>query len=229
VHDLPEEFAGAEVRALEGPATAISEPIVFVDDAVSGDATDDLVIPRTRRGLRRPRRSTARVGGHGHRGILAAACVVVLAGAGVGAALSTSSSNGGHRALGTSTEHSKTTKPTTTTTLPGPPTISPISATSTVVDVSAPSGPYSLTFDADGPCWLGFQQQRSPNGPWLATPTLGTGTTDSFKFSANGPLVVVIGAPNELTSVELNGVQVDLPAGRVNPYDLTFVPATTST
>jgi hypothetical protein len=88
-----------------------------------------------------------------------------------------------------------------------------------------PKGSYSLTITADGPMWLGFERVANPKGPWLATPTIGTGNVNTYDFSTSGPLVILVGAPDKLTSVTVNGKALVVPPGRVIPFNITFVPA----
>jgi len=102
-----------------------------------------------------------------------------------------------------------------------PTTLQPTSSSATIVAYAAPAGTYTVTFKTStGACWLGAQAQ--PNGPWLKMWSLNPG--QSAQYTANGPLILRLGAP-QYVSIQVNGVPVQLPAGKVNPYDISFTPS----
>ena len=85
-----------------------------------------------------------------------------------------------------------TTTTTTATTTTVPATLKPTLVTASVVSFTAPSGQYTLGFEATGgACWIGIKQ--STVGPWLFAETLNAG--QSATYHASGALVVTLGAP----------------------------------
>ncbi len=94
--------------------------------------------------------------------------------------------------------------------------------TGSVVAYAAPAGSYTITFAVTGTsnCWLGAQGQLG--GPYLWMQTVPPGGTASY--TASGPVVIRLGAP-PVVSVHVNGRLVALPAGKTQPYDLSFSPS----
>jgi hypothetical protein len=101
--------------------------------------------------------------------------------------------------------------------------LQPTSTSTSLVVYEPPVSHYTITFSVTGssPCWLGAQ--ASPGGPYLWMQTVPPGGTTSY--TANGPVVIRLGAP-PVVSVAVNGMKVALPAGNVQPYDLSFTPST---
>lgn len=99
--------------------------------------------------------------------------------------------------------------------------LQPTSSSASVVDYAAPASSYTISFSVSGssPCWLGAQAQ--PGGPYLWMQTVPAGGTASY--TASGPVVIRLGAPPSVT-VTVNGRQVALPSGNVQPYDISFAP-----
>jgi type II secretory pathway pseudopilin PulG len=147
--------------------------------------------------------------------------------AGVVAALYLSGGNGGHHPSSTTSttlHHATGGSPTTTTTTTtttlsttlAPTTVSPVTFT-------APSGDYTLAFQAaGGACWVGVEQNAS--GPWLFSETLDAGQSASYKGS--GTLIVRLGAPVHI-SVTVNGLTAELPSGVTQAYSFDLTPAAT--
>lgn len=108
--------------------------------------------------------------------------------------------------------------PSTTTAVP----LAVLSTTATSATVRAPAGTYQVVINASAPCWVGFERSKSPSGPWLADATIGTSASSSESVSASGPLVVAIGAPKAVTSIEVNGVALSLGSLPPESYDLYF-------
>lgn len=161
----------------------------------------------------------------GARMLSVGAAVVVVAGLVVAGVELTSGGSGHHRAAGASGQAARHVtgtsvgKPAPTTTT-SPPMVVPVSTSSTDVSFVAPKGRYSILLtDTGGECWVGIQQ--TAGGPYVWQETLYSGQSATYK--ASGPLVVRIGAPRFL-GVKVNGVPARLP-GFVQPYDLTFNPA----
>ncbi|MGO9196925.1 MAG: RodZ domain-containing protein [Acidimicrobiales bacterium] len=120
-----------------------------------------------------------------------------------------------------STQHPTTSSTPSTTT---PSVFIPVSTSPADVAFTAPSGPYTVSLDiAGGVCWIGIQQVSG--GPYVWEQTLYSGQTENYK--ATGTLVIRVGAPRYL-SMKVNGLPARLPA-YVQPYDVTFDKATTST
>ena len=89
-------------------------------------------------------------------------------------------------------------RPTTT----APYQLKPTSVTATDVSFTAPSGNYTLAFQASGgACWIGIEQSAA--GPWLFEQTLTDGRSTTYK--ASGALVVRLGAPAYMV-LQLNGL-----------------------
>jgi hypothetical protein len=95
----------------------------------------------------------------------------------------------------------------------------PTSVSASVVAYQTSSRAYTLTFSTSGTCWLGVQQ--GVGGKYLWMTTLSAGGKASYK--ASGSIAVRLGAP-PYVKVRLNGVNVELPAKNVQPYDITFSP-----
>jgi len=102
-----------------------------------------------------------------------------------------------------------------------PPSIQPLSSSGAVVAYSVPYSSYSISFQTTGRCWIGVSPSAQPSGAYSAMQTVEAGGT--WSYQADGAVVVRIGAPNGLT-IEVNGVVVVLPPGRMNPYDITLTP-----
>ena len=95
----------------------------------------------------------------------------------------------------------------------------PTSVSASVVTYQTSGPTYTLTFATSSTCWLGVQQ--GVNGKYLWMTTLSAGGKASYK--ASGSIAVRLGAP-PYVKVQLNGVNVELPAKNVQPYDITFSP-----
>lgn len=103
-----------------------------------------------------------------------------------------------------------------------PPSIEPLSSSDAVVSYSVPYSTYSITFQTTGECWIGVTPSSGPDGTYSAMKTVPPNGT--WNYQANGAVVVRIGAPDVLT-IEINGEAVALPAGRLNPYNITLTPS----
>lgn len=202
-------------------------PPAVVFDVESGEPVGQLRSPRSLRRLHPHHHQVMR------RAATGAAAAVALSALGVGvsqlatgrnhspgAATITSTtppSLPGHHAGNGGGGSNSTPKPQGNT----PTTLQPTSSSATVVAYAVPVGAYTVTFKtSSGACWLGAQAQ--PNGPWLKMWSLNPG--QSARYAASGPLVIRLGAP-QYVSIEVNGVPVQLPAGKVNPYDISFTPS----
>jgi len=109
---------------------------------------------------------------------------------------------------------------TTVTATTAPPSLRPTSVTSTDVSFNAPSGHYTLAFQASGgACWIGIEQSAA--GPWIFEQTLTNGQSTTYKGS--GPLVVRLGAPAYML-LQLNGLPVELPSGATQSYNVDLNP-----
>ncbi|HXZ82179.1 MAG TPA: DUF4115 domain-containing protein [Acidimicrobiales bacterium] len=97
--------------------------------------------------------------------------------------------------------------------------LAPTSVSGSVVTYAMASPHYTVAFSASGPCWLGVE--ATVNGRYLWQTTLVAGGRASYR--ANGSIAVRIGAPRNV-SVRVDGVNVELPAKNVQPYDITFSP-----
>ena len=159
----------------------------------------------------------------GGAGAVAVAAVAV-------AAVVLSGNGGGHHAPNpvTPTTHRRNSasrsKSTTTTTTTQLTSLKPTSVTATDVSFTAPSGHYTLDFQATGgACWIGIQQ--SVGGPWLFSQTLTPG--QSVTYQASGALVVRLGAPSNI-GIDVNGLPAQLPSGFKDPYDVELTPPTSA-
>ncbi len=99
------------------------------------------------------------------------------------------------------------------------PGLVPTSVSPSVVAYATTSRTYTISFAASAPCWLGVQE--GVNGKYLWMTTLEAGGTVSYR--ASGPIAVRLGAPPHVR-VQVDGVNVALPAQNVQPYDITFSP-----
>jgi hypothetical protein len=154
-----------------------------------------------------------------------AVAAAVAVGAVVVAAISLSG-GGDHKAgSGTTTTIVKHTggSPTTTTVTAttAPTSLKPTSVTATDVSFTAPSGHYTLAFQASGgACWVGIEHTTA--GPWLFEQTLTDGQSTTYR--GTGPLVVRLGAPAYMV-LQLNGLPVELPSGVTETYNVDLTPA----
>ncbi len=110
---------------------------------------------------------------------------------------------------------------TTVTATTAPTSLKPTSVTATDVSFTAPSGHYTLAFQASGgACWVGIEQSTA--GPWLFEQTLTDGQSTTYKGS--GSLVVRLGAPGYML-LQLNGLPVELPSGVTETYNVDLTAA----
>lgn len=122
---------------------------------------------------------------------------------------------------GTSTTTTAVNSVTTKTTVPASRShprsngVQLVSSTKTSATFRAPSGSYSIKVDVSGPCWLGFEHQRT-GGNWLATPTVGEKNVFTYSLTSSGQVVIVIGNPPNLKTISVNGSAVVLP--KLPPY-----------
>ncbi|MHB1987175.1 MAG: RodZ domain-containing protein [Acidimicrobiales bacterium] len=209
--------ADAAMTGITGPVPALGQSRVEHSPATGGPT-------RAGRGSRPVLHKASAGPGWGRMASLAAGVVVVAVLVLVGLRLSAGGSTPHAVASGARHHHSrvaarrhKTKTPTSTT----PSALVPVSTSSTDVAFVAPKGTYTVVMvDSGGTCWVGIQQ--TSGGPYVWQETLYSGQQATYK--ASGPLVVRIGAPRFL-GVKVNGIPARLP-GFVQPYDLTFNPAT---
>ncbi|HLI14614.1 MAG TPA: RodZ domain-containing protein [Acidimicrobiales bacterium] len=198
-------------------------PVVAATGSEPGDAPS--VRPRSerRRGTSRPLREHVV-----RRASTGAAAAVALAALAVGAwQLASRSASSPPAPPSTTTpaaSGSHPRSPTPTTSVTNPNVVEPLSVSSSLVTAAAPAGSYTLGFTTSGVCWVGVE--RTTSGPYLWMETIPAGGSASFQ--ANGPVVVRIGAPRVL-HLAVDGKPVALPAGNVQPYDLSFVAGSSST
>jgi len=157
----------------------------------------------------------------------ATAVAAALAIAAVAVAAISLSGGGAHKsgnaATTTTLKHRGGGSPTTTTVTATttPSSFKPTSVTATDVSFTAPSGHYTLAFQASGgACWIGIEQSTA--GPWLYEQTLSNGQSATYKGS--GPLVVRLGAPAYI-ALQMDGLPVELPSGVTQTYNVDLTPA----
>jgi hypothetical protein len=114
-----------------------------------------------------------------------------------------------------STPTTVTSPSTSTSTIPT--TFTPQTSSATDVSYRAPTGSYSVSFAATGPCWIGVE--RSTGGAWVWEKTLQAGQQETY--NATGTTIVRVGAPPYI-KVSINGITVQLLPSNTQPYDLTF-------
>jgi hypothetical protein len=173
-------------------------------------------------GLQRRRQVMARRAATGGAAAVAVAAVVLaavsLTGGGGGKPGEVTTTTTVHHSGGGSTTTSSSTTSSTTTTIPT--TLKPTSVTASVVSFTAPTGPYTLDFQATGgACWIGIKQ--NVDGPWLFAETLNNG--GSTTYHASGALVVTLGAPDYI-GLRVNGLLAQLPTGVTQSYSVELTP-----
>jgi hypothetical protein len=150
---------------------------------------------------------------------------VAIAAVAVATVLLTGGGGHGHKVTPTTIHHARgatSTTTTSTTTTTTPTTLTPTSVTATDVSFTAPSGDYTLSFQATtGACWVGIQP--SGGGTWLFAETLDAGQSATYKGS--GALVVRLGAPTYI-DLDVNGLAAKLPSALTQPYNVDLTPST---
>ncbi|MHB8244517.1 MAG: DUF4115 domain-containing protein [Acidimicrobiales bacterium] len=216
VHFEDNSDAFERAREKAEAETVVAAPIVGVSAAGNVHAAPAYKRPR-------PKRLGTKLR-WGRISAVAAAVLVMTGIALVGVNLA--ASNGRHpSATGPGHHRHHVPTPIQTTTVPAasnPPAtaVAPVSASPSVVAFVAPKGTYTLALaDTGGSCWVGIQ--TTPGGGYVWQQTLVSGQSTTYK--ASGPLIIRIGAPRYL-EVKVNGLPARLP-GYVQPYDLTFNPA----
>jgi hypothetical protein len=175
-----------------------------------------------------------RLGGHAVRrlttgvvGLVAVAAVAITASLLAGSGTKSPTTSGGttntslppESTVGPASTTTSTPAPTTSTL---PATIVPETANTTDVAYVTPASSYIIAMTATSqPCWIGVE--KFAGGPWVWEGTLQPGQIETYK--ASGTTIVRVGAPRWL-KVSIDGINVQLPASNVQPYDLTFNPST---
>jgi type II secretory pathway pseudopilin PulG len=207
--------AAYDARVMEAPEPLVLDKVPSASTVADPEGTGP---PRSRRVG--PRRA-------GALGVVA----VVLAGAvAVGWELASSSPGGPRRAVTAGApgrgnagghRHGRIGGGAPVTTIVSPTTqpssLAPLSANPTEVAYRLPPGNYTLQFHATGVCWLGIQSV--PGGPWVWQTTLSAG--DSTSYSGGGPILVRVGAPPYLESMDVDGIAAVLPRYS-QPYEISF-------
>ena len=211
--DRGEEWGGTGKSALRQPGEGATEadsrssarPPVM---PAAADGSRWLVSPGA---LRRP--------GPVRKTTVAAAAVLLILTAGVLLAVM-----GGTRAArsGAKAPHhrpSSASTSTTAVTTTTAPLVRPISTSGDDGTFKVPPGHYILAFTTtNSACWVGIETGLG-SGSFFWDETVQAGSSASFRGS--GPLAVVLGAPEYLSSVTLNGVPVEIPKG-ITAYNLVF-------
>ncbi len=125
------------------------------------------------------------------------------------------------RGRATGTGHARHRRPATTSTTatPAPPAVSaPTVASARAATYDVTAGSYSLLLSASsGECWVEAEDPATRTVLFSGTLLAG----QSHAVSANGPVVVIAGAPGAFAAT-VNGVPVALPSGFEAPFTLTF-------
>jgi hypothetical protein len=174
-----------------------------------------------------------RLGGHGSRrlttgvvGLVAVAAVAITASLLAGNGKKNPTTGGGTTntslppatTVGSGSTTTSTPSPTTSTL---PATLVPQAANTTDVAYVSPFSSYVVTMMAtSNPCWIGVQ--KVSGGPWVWEGTLQPGQKEVY--DASGATIIRVGAPRWL-KISIDGIEVQLPASNVQPYDLTFTPS----
>ncbi len=210
--DRSEEWAGAAGRSRREPA---QRAVAGVAPPPFADRFRPSISPSEYRRQSPLRRVT--VGAVAVVAVLAiVTAAVLLAVTGGGRTTKSSSKNTHHQ--NTSPGASTTTTGVTTTTTP-PALVKPVSRSGDDATFNIPPGHYTLAFaTSSSACWVGIETMLG-SGSYRWAETVPAGNSASYK--GFGPIAVVLGAPEYLSSVTLNGVPVQIPKG-VTTYNLVF-------
>ncbi len=102
-----------------------------------------------------------------------------------------------------------------------PSVLTAVSSSAAAGSYQAPSGSYTVVVGAStGDCWVMAREVGTGQVLWTGTLTPG----ESQKFSASGQVSVDLGAAT-VSSVTIDGKQVELPSGYQSPFTMTFIPS----
>jgi len=219
----------------EGAPGAEGNPLRFEDHSLAATPRTERIAQRQRdRAIasmnHRPRRIGALVlaglvgivivgalfvaGTHHHNG------ATTTTAAGAHSATSTTAA-GAHSATTTTVRHGRRPRTTTTTV---PTSFTAVTTTATSALYVPPASSYTLTLVAtSGNCWV--LVESTATGKTLYTGTLVPGTPQAV--SATGESKITVGAPSAF-SVVLDGEPVIMPSSVQSPFEITFLPATTT-
>lgn len=213
--------AGAVASPAPLEPSGVATPTAAVRELASGHAaavaaSERSSVIRDRRAAGRTRRSSPLAAVAGRPGTLTAAGVVVVVGAVIAGLLSTNSSHpspaaGRSPVVRAVTGHSAAAAETSA--------LQPVSSSSNAATYRVPAGPYSVVLSATGACWV---MATDPAGHVLWTGTLRAGQTQTVP--ASGAMLLHLGAAWNVT-ITATGRPVQLPAGYLSPFAVTFSPA----
>ena len=106
-------------------------------------------------------------------------------------------------------------------TVPAPTTLQPDSVSATLVSYTVPESSYTITFTTTGRCWIGTQHQVSNTSwDWEETVPAAASAADTTQ----GTVFIEIGAPAQVSTINVNGVPLALPPHRTGAYRVVLTP-----